>query len=85
MILIPTTSGTGSEVSDGLVMSSDDHMKHGCLAVNAMAEYAIVDPELMVTMPPNSPPPPVWTPSPTPARATPPILPPSPPTILRRP
>ena len=53
VILIPTTSGTGSEVSDGLVMSSDDHMKHGCLAVNAMAEYAIVDPELMVTMPPE--------------------------------
>ena len=52
LFLVATTAGTGSEVSDGLVMSSDDHMKHGCLAVNAMAEYAIVDPELMVTMPP---------------------------------
>lgn len=51
-ILIATTSGTGSELSDGLVMSDDNHMKHGCLAVNAMAEYAILDPELMVTMPP---------------------------------
>lgn len=52
LFLVATTAGTGSEVSDGLVMSSDGHMKHGCLAVNAMAEYAIVDPELMVTMPP---------------------------------
>lgn len=53
LFLVATTSGTGSEVSDGLVMSDDDHMKHGCLAVNAMADYAIVDPELMVTMPPD--------------------------------
>ena len=52
LFLVATTSGTGSEVSDGLVMSSDDGMKHGCLAVNAMAEYAIVDPELMVSMDP---------------------------------
>ena len=53
LICIPTTSGTGSEVSDGLVISSEDHVKHPILAPNAMADYAIIDPELMVGMPPR--------------------------------
>jgi alcohol dehydrogenase len=51
LYLVPTTSGTGSEVSDGLVMSDDDGVKHGMLATNAMAEYAFLDPELLITMP----------------------------------
>jgi alcohol dehydrogenase len=51
LYLIPTTSGTGSELSDGIVMSDDEGIKQGILAVNAMAEYAFLDPELLVTMP----------------------------------
>lgn len=53
LVVIPTTSGTGSELSDGLVISDDGGEKHAILAVMASAEYAIVDPELMVGMPPH--------------------------------
>ncbi|MDR2106158.1 MAG: iron-containing alcohol dehydrogenase [Coriobacteriales bacterium] len=51
LYLVPTTSGTGSELSDGIVMSDDEGIKQGILAVNAKAEYAFLDPELLVTMP----------------------------------
>lgn len=53
LICVPTTSGTGSEVSDGLVISAPDGTKCPILATNAMADYAIIDPELMVGMPPH--------------------------------
>lgn len=53
LITIPTTSGTGSEVSDGLILSDENHVKHPILAVNAMSDYSILDPELMVAMPPH--------------------------------
>ena len=52
LIVIPTTSGTGSEMSDGLVISSDN-VKHSILAPVAGAEYAVIDPELMVGIPPR--------------------------------
>lgn len=51
LIVIPTTSGTGSELSDGLVISGDNGEKFPILATLASAEYALVDPELMVGMP----------------------------------
>lgn len=51
LISIPTTSGTGSEVSDGMVISDKDHNKIPMLAINAMSEYAVLDPECMVGMP----------------------------------
>ena len=51
LISIPTTSGTGSEVSDGMVISDKDHNKMPMLAINAMSEYAVLDPECMVGMP----------------------------------
>ena len=47
LIVIPTTSVTGSEMSEGLVISSDN-VKHPILAPVAGAEYAVIDPELMV-------------------------------------
>lgn len=53
LIIIPTTSGTGSEVSDGIVLSDKDHNKHPILATNAMSDYAILDPEVMMGMPPK--------------------------------
>ena len=52
LIVIPTTSGTGSEMSDGLVISSDG-VKHPILAPAAGAQYAVIDPELMVGIPPR--------------------------------
>lgn len=51
LIVIPTTSGTGSEMSDGLVIT-DGHTKAPILADKAMCEYAILDSELTVNMPP---------------------------------
>lgn len=53
LILVPTTAGTGSELSDGVVVSDDEHIKQGILAPNGMAEYAFLDPELMESMPPG--------------------------------
>lgn len=53
LIIVPTTSGTGSEVSDGIVLSDREHNKHPILATNAMSDYAILDPEVMVGMPPK--------------------------------
>jgi alcohol dehydrogenase class IV len=53
-IAIPTTAGTGSELSDGIILSDDEtNLKHAILAAEGIAEYAIVDPELMVGMPPK--------------------------------
>lgn len=51
LVVIPTTSGTGSELSDGLVISGDSGEKNAILATVASAEYALVDPELMLGMP----------------------------------
>ena len=50
LIAIPTTAGTGSELSDGLVLTNGDtKMGIGCL--NSMADYIILDPELFVGLP----------------------------------
>jgi alcohol dehydrogenase class IV len=53
-ILIPTTSGTGSEVSKNAVF--DDSRAKTKLVVSSprlIADLAVVDPELTVTMPPS--------------------------------
>lgn len=50
LIVIPTTSGTGSEMSDGLVIT-EGHTKAPILADKAMCEYAILDPEMTVGLP----------------------------------
>ena len=51
LIVIPTTAGTGSEMSDGAILSDDQHIKYNFIADRAMAEYAILDPELTEGMP----------------------------------
>jgi alcohol dehydrogenase class IV len=52
LISIPTTSGTGSELSNGLIISDPEHnQKVPILATNAMSEYVILDPELTIGMP----------------------------------
>ena len=53
LIVIPTTSGTGSELSNGLIISDTERgIKAPILAVEGMSEYAILDPELTAGMPP---------------------------------
>lgn len=51
LIVVPTTSGTGSEMSDGLVITSGQ-TKVPILADKAMCEYAVLDPEMTVGLPP---------------------------------
>lgn len=52
MIAIPTTSGTGSELSNWIVITdTEKHDKHPINVVNSMCEYAILDPELVKDLP----------------------------------
>lgn len=52
LIVIPTTSGTGSELSNGAIVSdSKNHVKLPIGCVDCMPEYAVLDPELTVSMP----------------------------------
>lgn len=52
LITIPTTSGTGSELSNGAIISdTKNHVKVPILCFNNMPEYAILDPELTIGMP----------------------------------
>ena len=54
LISIPTTAGTGSELSNGIVITdSKTGDKVPILGPDAMSEYCIIDPELMVGMPPT--------------------------------
>jgi len=51
LALIPTTSGTGSEVTDIAVVTSDDDQKIGVLGDQMFADIAILDPELTYGLP----------------------------------
>ena len=52
IILITTTSGTGSHVSKcSVITNPDNHLKVGIVNDNIFAKVAIVDPELMLTVP----------------------------------
>ncbi len=54
LILIPTTAGTGSEVSIvAVVTNTENHRKGGCIGPQWMADLAIVDPELTLGLPPG--------------------------------
>ena len=51
---IPTTAGTGSEVTSGSIILFDDTgKKGGVLSKRLIATCAIVDPELSLTLPPS--------------------------------
>ncbi|RSL29547.1 iron-containing alcohol dehydrogenase [Salibacterium salarium] len=51
-VLIPTTSGTGAEVTDISVFSLED-TKDAITNVKLLADAAVVDPELTYTLPPH--------------------------------
>jgi alcohol dehydrogenase class IV len=51
-ILIPTTAGTGSEVTPIAVLSDkEQHLKKGVVSGDLYADLALVDPELMIGLP----------------------------------
>jgi alcohol dehydrogenase len=53
MVCIPTTSGTGSEVSPiAIVQDSADGMKKGVISPYLVPDAAFVDPQLTIGMPP---------------------------------
>ncbi|GEA97645.1 alcohol dehydrogenase [Levilactobacillus brevis] len=52
LIAIPTTSGTGSELSNALVVTDvATEKKVAILADNAVSEYAILNPDLLLSLP----------------------------------
>ncbi len=52
LISIPTTSGTGSELSNTLVVTdTESKQKLAVISDNAVSEYAVLDPNLLVTLP----------------------------------
>ncbi|MEM3462679.1 MAG: iron-containing alcohol dehydrogenase [Candidatus Bathyarchaeia archaeon] len=53
LIAIPTTSGTGSEVSQAIVLSTRDGVKAAIWDHRVMPDVAIVDPTLTISMPPK--------------------------------
>ena len=53
-ILVPTTAGTGSEVTPIAVLSdTKEHLKKGIVSGHLYAAVALVDPELAVSCPPH--------------------------------
>lgn len=53
-ILIPTTAGTGSEVTPIVILSDDKEMiKRGIISPHLIPDTAILDPELTIALPPN--------------------------------
>lgn len=54
LVAIPTTAGTGSELSNGLIVTDPaTGVKVPILAVNGMAEYAVLDASLTLGLPPT--------------------------------
>lgn len=51
LVLIPTTSGTGSEVSGGAVITDEQDRKAGIANPLLRAQHALVDPELTYGLP----------------------------------
>lgn len=54
LVLVPTTFGTGSEVTDGCVLSVPEEEKKATIwGKNTAADIALIDPELAVGLPPS--------------------------------
>jgi len=52
-VLLPTTAGTGSEVSPAAVLLDDDGQKRGLIDGALFANVALVDPDLTMDLPPT--------------------------------
>lgn len=51
LVLLPTTSGTGSEVTNISVITTEDDQKMGIVAPELYADMAVLDAELTLSMP----------------------------------
>ncbi|WP_076639173.1 iron-containing alcohol dehydrogenase [Latilactobacillus sakei] len=52
LIAVPTTSGTGSELSNALIVTdTENQTKLAVLANNVVSEFAVLNPELVMTLP----------------------------------
>ncbi|GKT04094.1 iron-containing alcohol dehydrogenase [Furfurilactobacillus entadae] len=52
LIAVPTTSGTGSEMSNALVVTDEEtQQKTAILADGAVSEYAVLNPDLLLSLP----------------------------------
>jgi alcohol dehydrogenase len=51
LILLPTTAGTGSEVTDIAVVTTEDDQKMGVVADQLFADVAVLDPMLTLSLP----------------------------------
>jgi alcohol dehydrogenase len=51
LVLVPTTAGTGSEVTDIAVVTTDDEQKMGVLGDQLLADLAVLDPALTLGLP----------------------------------
>ena len=52
LMSVPTTSGTGSELSNGLIISdTENNSKVAILVVNGMSEFSVIDPAFSAGMP----------------------------------
>ena len=70
LIQVPTTAGTGSEVTPIAIVTTGETTKMGVVSPQLLPDIALLDPEL--TRGPPSPPPPASMPWCTPLRPTPP-------------
>jgi len=53
-VMVPTTSGSGSEVTPIAILSDhQERLKRGIISDALIADAAVVDPELVVTLPPG--------------------------------
>ena len=69
IIAVPTTAGTAAEVTINYVITDvEKKRKFVCVDVHDIPVVAVVDPEMMSTMPKGLRPP-VWTPLPTRSKA----------------
>lgn len=54
IVAIPTTAGTGSETdAGGVITNPDTHEKTGVFGIGTMPVLAVIDPELMMSVPAN--------------------------------
>ena len=53
-VLVPTTAGSGSEVTPIAILSDEEHkLKRGIVSDHLIADVALVDPEMCVSLPPR--------------------------------